>query len=57
MKKAASTPARSVGSEAEITMVRLPRKIAPLPAPQTIPPARNRLRLGGEVQAEATSRP
>ena len=44
------------GLAVEITTVRLPRMIAPIPVPATIPPARNNARLGGDVHAETASR-
>ena len=55
VKNVASTPARSSGREVRMIIVRLPRKIAPLPTPATMPAITNRARLGGEVQADATS--
>src|SRR5271170_5869047 len=57
MKNVARALARSSASEVAITNVRLPRKIAPPPAPATIAAVRNKARLGGDVQAEATSTP
>jgi hypothetical protein len=56
VKNVASAPARSSESAVAITSTRLPRKIAGPPAPATIPPLRNRVRLGGDVQADATIR-
>ena len=57
VKNVARAPARSSGLAVEITTVRLPRMIAPIPGPATIPPARNNARLGGDVHAETTSGP
>jgi hypothetical protein len=54
VKKVASAPARSAAPAVAMTTVRLPRRIAPPPAPTTVPPIRKSARLAGEVHADAT---
>ncbi len=54
VKNVASVPARSSARAVARATPRLARKIALAPMPVSTPPARNRARLGGAVQADRT---